>query len=77
MSGGAHLAGHRIDALSFREGWVLCECGAKFTIELHPDLPPEYGHDALAAIFVRHRKEEATKAEATIAHYKHETLPKV
>ena len=65
-----HFAGHRVADLSFRRGWVKCDCDAEFRIPLHPELPVEVGHDALEAAFRAHRKAEVAKVEATTAHYK-------
>ena len=65
-----HFAGHRVADISFRRGWIECDCGEQFQVAIVPDLPIAIGHAALAAVFLEHRRAEAAKAEATIAHYK-------
>jgi hypothetical protein len=58
------LAGHRVLDISFRKGWVECDCGERFKVKIDPDLPKGDGHDALAAVFSAHRKAETAKAQA-------------
>ena len=50
--------------ISFRKGWVQCDCGQEFTVTIDPDLSI-IGQEALAAVFWAHRKDEATKAGAS------------
>jgi hypothetical protein len=58
------FTGHRVVGISFKKGWVECDCDEEFTVKIEPELPVEIGHNALAAAFAAHRKAEAVKASA-------------
>lgn len=59
-----HFAGHRVADISFRRGWVKCDCGAEFKVKIEPEAPVEIGHDALAAVFAAHRKSMGVAGKA-------------
>jgi hypothetical protein len=50
-----------VEEISFRRGWVRCDCSAEFTVTIDP-FALYIGHEALAAVFWAHRKEEAIRA---------------
>ncbi len=56
------LVGHRVLDISFRKGWVECDCGKRFKVKIDPELPVAVGHEALAAVFAVHRREETLRA---------------
>jgi hypothetical protein len=60
MGNTGHFPGHRVEEISFRRGWVRCGCGMEFTVTIDP-FALYVGHEALAAVFWAHRKEEAVR----------------
>lgn len=66
MGSKPHFVGHRVEDISFKRGWVKCDCGLELRVAVDPD-PAIISHDALAAASAAHRKEEAVKAASKVS----------